>query len=28
VPDGCVWMPTGIAAAADLGPAYGTVTLG
>ncbi len=28
VPDGCVWIPTGIAAAADLGPAYGTVTLG
>ncbi len=28
VPDGCVWIPTGIAAAADLGPAYGAVTLG
>jgi NADH-quinone oxidoreductase subunit G len=28
VPDGCVWIPTGIAAAVDLGPAYGTVTLG
>ncbi len=28
VPEGCVWIPTGIAAAADLGPAYGTVKLG
>ena len=28
VPDGCVWIPTGIAAVVDLGPAYGTVSLG
>ncbi len=28
VPDGCVWIPTGIAATAALGPAYGPVKLG